>query len=525
MNQSNMTTTWRQYEAGKDYKRRTGLYETVRRNERFYRGDQWRGVSVENLPKPVFNMVKRITDYLICTVASEKYVISYTDENLPFNGRSVSVRTIRRALELLTGNARYRWERCKMDSMVYGLLLDAAISGDGALMCYWDADAEGDGMFRGDIGVQRIDNVNLFAADMNCADVQSQDYMIVSGRASVASLRREAQENGATASQLARIVADGDVEGAAGDYASAELEDGGDGKATYLIKFWREDGRVVFEKSVREHVIRTVKTDMRRYPIAYFSWTPAKNSFHGTSPISGMVPNQQYINRAYAMIMKHMTDTAFSKVVYDKSRIPEWSNEVGEAIAVVGATNVSDAVSVVGVGSMQEGYLELIDMAVTATKELAGATETALGNIDPTNTSAILALKETSRITLEQVTMALASCIEELANIWADMMCAYYTDERLVPYVNEVGTASARSGISALKGCMVRARVEVTETARYSDSAAVGILDKLLDGGYISAAQYVSHLPDGLLADRDSLVETTARAAGAVKDSEGDGKL
>lgn len=510
MKEINTTPAWRQYEAGKDYKRRIGLYETVRRNERFYRGDQWRGVAAD-LPKPVFNLVKRITDYLICTVASGKYAISYSDENLPFNGRSVSVRSIRRALELLTGNARYRWERCKMDNVVYRLLLDAALSGDGALMCYWDPDAEGDGLFRGDIGVQCIDNVNLFVADMNKANIQSQDYVIVSGRASVAALRREAQENGVPAAQLQKIVGDRDTDGFSGDYASSELEDGSDGKATYLIKFWREDGRVVFEKSVREVVIRTVATEMRRYPIAYFSWMPAKNSFHGASPVSAMVPNQQYVNRAYAMVMKHMTDTAFSKVVYDKSRIPEWSNEVGEAIAVVGAANVSDAVSVVGTGEMQAGYLELIDMAVAATKELSGATETALGNIDPTNTSAILALKETSRITLEQVTMALAGCIEELAVIWADMMCAYYTDDRLIPYTDGEGVTAARTGIGALKGCLVRAKVEVSEAASFGESAAVEILDKLLAGGHISAAQYVAHLPEGILADRDSLAVSTEK--------------
>lgn len=512
MNQGNTTSTWRQYEAGKDYKRRIGLYETVRRNERFYRGDQWRGAVPGDLPRPVFNLVKRITDYLICTVASEKYTVSYTDENLPFNGRSVNAKTIRRALEMLTGNARYRWERCKMDSMVYNLLLDAALSGDGALMCYWDTEAEGDGIFRGDIGVQRIDNVNLFVSDMNRADIQSQDYVIVSGRASVASLRREAQENGATASQLLRIVADGDREDSAGDIAVNELEDGGDGKATYLIKFWREDGRVVFEKSVRELVIRTVKTDMHRYPIAYFNWMPTKNGFHGTAPVTGMIANQQYINRAYAMVMKHMTDTAFSKVVYDKSKIPEWSNEVGEAIAVVGATNVSDAVSVVGVGEMQKGYLELIEMATVATKELMGATETALGNIAPTNTSAILALKETSRVTLEQVTMSLAECIEELATIWADMICAYYPDQRLVPYFDGEKPSAARMSISVLKGSIVRARVEVMEMARYSESAAIGILDKLLEGGYINAAQYVSHLPEGVFFDRESFLETAQQS-------------
>ena len=36
-----LNKAWLQYEKGKEYKRRIGLYETVRRNERFYRGDQW----------------------------------------------------------------------------------------------------------------------------------------------------------------------------------------------------------------------------------------------------------------------------------------------------------------------------------------------------------------------------------------------------------------------------------------------------------------------------------------------------
>ena len=62
--------TWLQYEAGKDYKRRIGLYETVRQNERFYRGDQWHGVGAENLPKPVFNIVRRVADYLASTIGS-----------------------------------------------------------------------------------------------------------------------------------------------------------------------------------------------------------------------------------------------------------------------------------------------------------------------------------------------------------------------------------------------------------------------------------------------------------------------
>ena len=505
----NTTPAWQLFEAGKEYKRRIGLYETVRRNERFYRGDQWHG-SESELPRPIFNIIRRITDHLVCSVVPGDLSIRYTDDKLPFLDSASKRSKVTEGIGILNRNASYRWKRDNMQALAYKALLNAAISGDGVFYCWWDGDMRDGQPFSGDVRTELVDNTDLFVADVNSTDLQKQEYVLLSGRATVSSLRREARENGLSEREALRIVGDGNNDAFAGEPASIELR--GSEKATYLIRFFREDGEVVFEKSTRDCLIKRVRTGLKYYPVAYFNWTPAKGCFHGNAPVSDMIANQKYVNTAYAMVMKHMYDTAFSKVIYDKSRIPEWSNEVGEAIAVVGATNVSDAVSTVGVGAMQEGYLELIDMAVTATKELAGATETALGNIDPTNTSAILALKETSRITLEQVTMALASCIEELANVWADMMCAYYTDERLVPYVNEVGTASARAGISALKGCMVRARVEVTETARYSDSAAVGILDKLLDGGYISAAQYVSHLPDGLLADRDSLAETAKNA-------------
>ena len=82
MNQK-LSKVWSQYEAGKEYKRRIGLYETARRNERYYRGDQWQSTG-EELPRPVFNIIRRITDYLICTVASGRVNLSYSDENLPF---------------------------------------------------------------------------------------------------------------------------------------------------------------------------------------------------------------------------------------------------------------------------------------------------------------------------------------------------------------------------------------------------------------------------------------------------------
>ncbi len=496
------TTTWKQYEKGKDCKRRLGLYERARENERFYRGEQWYGTSAENLPKPVFNVIRRVVDYLVCTVAANRYSISYTDENLPFSGDGVHAGAMAGALSVITRSAAYRWEKCRMNDLVYALLQDAALLGDGVAYCYWDPDVDC-GLYKGDIGVQTVDATNLVVADMNRADIQSQEYVILAGRASVEALRREARALGLSEREISKIRPDDDYD----NVMDGEFSSEGDGKATYLVRFFREGGLVVYEKSVRECILRRVVTDCKLYPIAYFNWTSLKSSFHGASPISEMIPNQKYINRAYAMVMKHMCDTAFSKVVYDKARIPEWSNEVGEAIAVVGAPNVSDTVSIIPPGKMESGYLELIDKATTTTKEMMGATETALGNVVPNNTSAILALRETSKLSLGRVESALSRCLEDIANIWIDMMCAYYPNDRLLPYVDEKGAHAEKVDFKLLRGALVRARVEISEAERYSAAATLSMLDKLMDGGYLTVEQYLESLPDGVLPRRRELIE------------------
>lgn len=502
-----LNKAWEQYERGKEHKRRIGLYEYVKTNERYYRGEQWQYGEGKNLPHPVFNIIGRVINYLVCSVCSADISIRYSDENLPYITSQSEIAAIEDGISTLSSNASYRWQKDGMDNVMLKLLTDAAISGDGVLYCYWDTSKRGSQAFEGDIVTDRIDNVNVFPADVNKADIQSQEYIILSGRASVASLKAEAERFGASEADIKSISSDSESSYQAGELSKYELSGDDEAKATYIIKFWRENGKVVFEKSTKNCVIRRGRTDCRLYPIVYFNWTPTKNSFHGTSPVSSLIANQKFINRAYAMAMKHMTDTAFSKVIYDKSKIPEWTNEVGEAIAAYGGGNIADSVSVLGVGEMQSGYMELINSAVLLTKELMGATDSALGIVEANNTSAILALQETSRIPLEQIRSSYYRLIEELANVWADMMCAYYPSERLVPYYSRDKVLAKSIAFSLLKNHILSAEIDVCEVSRYSATSVQNMLDKLLEKGFISAEQYVKRLPIGASLDKDDLID------------------
>lgn len=491
---------WRLLEAGKEFKRRIGLYDTVRRNTRFYRGDQWR-TSGDNLPRPVFNLVRRVVDFLVGSVAPGEISIQYTDERLPFLDTAAVRERIHHGLSCLNRNAIYRWKKSHMDALSQRALLDAALSGDGIFYCRWDDSCSCGQPFCGDIRTEVIPNTSFFPADPGLADIQEQDYILITGTATVTTLRAEAMEAGLSEREIAKILPDEEDD-------SQSLASNPSEKATYLLLFYRENGQVVFEKWTREVMIRRAETGLKYYPFAYFNWLPTSDCFHGTSPVSEILPNQVYINSAYGMAMKHMSDTAFSKIIYDKSRIPEWSNEVGEAIAAMGGGSVSDAVSVVGVGELQEGYLDLIESVIENTKEMMGATESALGDEQASNTSAILALQEASRITLRQVEERFARCIGELAAVWADMLCAYSPTERLLP-VPEDGTVRAkRVDYALLHQELLHATAQMTNSTRLTPSATVSILDRLLEAGHLTVTQYIEHLPDGCVVDRDALLQS-----------------
>ena len=394
-----------------------------------------------------------------------------------------------------------------MEDLSYKALLDAAISGDGVFYCWWDPEQRNGQVFDGDIRTDVVDSTNLFVSDVNSSDIQSQKYVMLAGRATVESLRREAILAGVDEKTVARIVSDDEN---LGTYTAhlGKNELNGEEKATFLIRFFRENGEVVFEKTTRNCLIRRANTGLKLYPIAYFHWHNTKNCFHGTASVSDMVANQKCINAAYAMALKHMSNTAFSKVIYDKTRIPEWSNEVGEAIGAVGGGNMADAVSVVGVGQMQSGYLDLISDVILNTKSMMGATDSALGDERAHNTSAILTLQSAASVSLEHVRVHFCRCIGELAAIWADMLCTYCPAERMLAVMEKNGNISAQSlDYTLLKNALISATVQAGSIDRYSPAATVATLNKLLDDGYLGVAEYVELLPSGVLVNRKALLE------------------
>ena len=499
------TEEWKLYEQGRDYHHSIGLYDRVNANERFYRGDQWDGVQSGGLPTPVFNIFRRIIDYFTSTVLSSAVKMRYSFDAPGLDGTDGE-----QAAEKLNRLAEVRWDRQKIDGLLAEALHDAAISGDAVCYTYWDPSVKTGQSYKGDFVTMLVDNTNVFFGDPNCKEVEKQPYILISMREPVESLKKQAEDNGRSADEIKKIRADAETAYESGDMAKKELQDT---RCISLIKLWRnENGHICFRKSVKDAVIRE-ETDLglTRYPVAYMNWTPVKNSWHGEAVASGLLENQIFINKSFAMVMKHMMDTAFSKVVYDSTVIDEWSNRVGEAVAVNGP--VESVAKVLPAGQLQSGMLEVIRMAIASTKEFMGATDTALGDVTPTNTSAILALQQSSNVPLENIRRSMYQFVEDMGQIWLDFVFAYYDDERLVPAGEGGYTPFA---LSAFRDKLFGCRVDVGPSTYWSEITALNTLDKLLQLGKITLSQYLERLPDHLIPKKRELLAEIREAEAAL---------
>ncbi len=509
------TEDWELFEKGRDYNYALDLYATVNRNERFYRGNQWEDVDSGGLPKPVFNVFKRVIGYYVSNVMQNKTSIRFNYASPFGNKTGISKEDAISVTDCLNKIIEAKANKLKLNSLLSDALTDAALSGDAVAYTYWDPSVKTGQPFKGDFKTVLVDNTNVFFGNPNSKNVQAQPYILISARENISSLIKAAKENGVSEADIKKICADDDTAFQSGDLAAVENEGT---KCTTLIKLWKDDnGKVCYRKSVKNAVIcPTTETPLTMYPVCFMNWTPVKNSWHGESVAKELIENQVFINKGFAMAMKHMMDTAFSKVVYDSTIIDKWTNRVGEAIAVNGS--VDNVAKVLPAGQMQSGMLEVLSLAISHTKEFMGATDTALGDVDPTNTSAIIALQQASSLPLENIRRSLYAFAESIGLIWLDFVFAYYDDLRLVE-TGEDGYSSVP--LSRYKLCLFDCHVEAGASGYWSEIAAINTLNSLLQNGNISIKQYLERIPETLIPKKAELLEEVEAALSEAEAMEG----
>lgn len=513
------------YVKGRDYNNKLSppYYQTVTKNYRFYTNDQWHGVKANGLPTPVFNIIQQIINYKIQSILSSNIKMQFSVQNIADNTQIPEEQNMQKLADMISGFTDVKWETLKMDSLNRDALLDGALSGDMCYYTYWDPSIDSgqtngqetgeDGQARpvkimGDFVTELVDGANIMFGNPNDTKVQNQPYILIAGRKLVSELMTKAKNNKQPQTEIDKIVGDNDYDEQPGDRGKVELDNNGEdsSKCLYLIKLWKDKGKVMMKMVTKSAVIQNdTDTGLTLYPIAWANWTKIKNSYHGQAECTGLIPNQILINQMFAMIAYFMRMQAFGKVIYDRTRITSWTNAIGSAIGVDGEVN--NAVQQLQPGQMNVMIMNAFDNAVKTTKDLAGANDSALGNVDPKNTSAIIVTQKQSAIPLEGIKANLYQFIEDLGYIWLDFMLHKYNVDRKISYKvgsnTQIGTFNAEQA----KNISFKLKIDVGPSSYWSEISSMQTLDNLLQNQQISFLQYLERIPNGIIPKKQELID------------------
>ena len=520
---------WMEYDKGMGFKTQIDLFDTVENNENFYIGKQWEGVKSNGLPTPVFNFIKRIILFLVASTATDNIKISAT----PLSSSGAPINEVERICSVVNAQFEALFEQNKLGKLIREFMRNSAVDGDGCIYTYFDPDVETGQVAKGAIRTELLENTRVIFGNPNCREVQSQPYLIVSRREIVPEVKARAKQYG------------GDSDGIRPDTddVNNRFDAMTDGKVTTLLKLWkdRETGTIHGVETTKDCIIRKEwDTGQKLYPLVWMPWDYVQNCYHGQAAVTGLIPNQIFVNKMFAMTMVSLMTTAYPKVVYDKTRVPKWDSRVGAAIGVTGG-DVNNVARTIDPAAISPQVSQFIELAIGLTKEFLGATDAALGDTRPDNTSAIIALQKASSVPMELTKQNLFQCVEDLGNIWLDIMRVYYG----VRYVEmkpteEEQQAMAQMGLpaqnapisqpfdfSVLEQIPMSIKLDVGGSAYWSEIAQMNTLDNLLMQGKISVIDYLERVPNGYISNQQELIETLrqreAQAAMASAQPQGGG--
>lgn len=506
--------TWRKYEAGKNYNLKLNLYDVNDRNERYYAGDQWYGVNAPGVPQPVFNIFKRIINYFIAATLQQPAKLRFFPLLASEDASDEEEQLLNVAADLISDYSETLMERLKMDTKSRELLLDAAITGDMCTYLYWDQSIETGQELRGDINLEVIDSVNLFYGNPNDKNKERQPYIILAFRELTETLKKEAKDNGIPKEEYERILPDLDNQYTAGDRGKDELDTtsknlSGTGKTTALIKLFKKEGVVYAEKCTKHSRVRKEwNTKLTKYPTPMNNWDSRKNSYHGQALGTGIIPNQNYINKQFSLIMIFMRELGFPKVIYDKTYISAWSNMVGGSFGVetAGQVPLGNIAQYMTPAQMNTQMLNTIDMAISYTKEFLGANDAALGDLKADNARALAIVTEQAAVPLANIRANLYQLFEDIGYSMLDFMANYY-GKRKVTIIRNGKRVVEEFDFDKLKELNLRIKVEVTPGTLFNELAAQETLDNLLREDRINFLQWLDRTRPGLVPKKQELMD------------------
>lgn len=503
-----------EYQKMLGYNTAVNLDETVRANENFFIGKQWEGVDAKGLPTPVYNFLKQVVLFSVANITTDNIKMQATPlacERTPED--------VERVAEIVNKEFDRLFEFNRVPNLVREYMRNAAVDGDSCLFTFWDDTVDAGFGLRGGIRTEIVDNMRVGFGNTACRDPQKQPYILIERREMTKELRRAAQEAGNPRW--------GDIQSDTENHNTDSYKNSTE-RSTVLLRMWKERKTgTVWACEVSGRVMLREPWDMglRLYPVTWINWDYIPDSYHGQALVTGLIPNQIFVNKLFAMSMISLMTSAFPRTVYDKTRIPKWNNAVGAAIGVNGG-DVSGVAKIIDPAQISPQIAQFIQTSVDYTRQFLGATSAALGETRPDNTSAIIALQRAASIPSEITKQNLYKSIGDLGRIYLDFMAAYYGKRKVQVSMPDVGTdilafagkdpeelETVLFDYGLLNDMPMALKLDVGASSYWSEMASVQTLDNLLMQDKITIEEYLERIPDGYIPKRQELIASHKQAA------------
>ena len=505
------TPIWHLYEKGRNYHRMTGIYTDTDRNYRFYNGNQWEGAKLGDVEPVQKNFIKPIVKYKVSVIHDNLYAIVYSSQN--YESREFR-QEADRYCTILNRYASNIWERDKMDFKGRRITKDASINDEGIIYVNFDHENM--------TPVNEIIKKNdIYYGNENDDDIQNQPYILLRKRMPVVNAIELAHSLGCTGKDE-YIIGDNDTFEESGEAAKQEVDD----MVTIVYKLYKKNGTVNFSVATRWVEIAEDKdTGLSLYPIAHFNWEEKEGSARGEGEVRYLIPNQIEVNRTEVRRVLTVKYQAYPQKVVDTSKIanPQALNTVGGTIRTNGAP-VDDVHKIVGTippAQMSPDVVKLQEDLINVTRDLAGAGDTATGQVNPESASgrAILAVQQASQAPMTEQKESYKNFIEDLARIWLDYLIVHSVDgvdmeeEVTDPTTGEEIVQIVTVPQSTLEQLRATVRIDITPKSVYDRFAQEQTVENLLLQGFFTAQRvgeletYSKLLDDDSVAPKVKIIE------------------
>lgn len=526
---------WKRYEDSVSYMGSMGLTSQIQKNIDFYEGRQWPAPTKDTLgmPRPIIDITAFTVDNKCANIAGVPVKIVFT---APDNEKA---KMLNEFTEYWTREQRFRSKYRKF-------VTRAANDCSSCLHLYFN---------KGKLKLEIIDIRNVHVSDPSNYDIQEMDWVIISSRRPISTVRRMADSG----VDKENIVADDENLSNIAEYEQNDSK-----LCTLLTKYQRINGEVYISRYTKTAVVtapRPLAPDKKAakntdlyiqlsadidealptddvnnekqdeiearakatlYPVFHWAYKERRNCFYGKSLTETLISDQKTINTTYGLLMLGAQIEATGKTYVKHGALRGQVLTNNPLQVVTDYYTGGQGIYKLPPAQMNNAAVMLVDTLVKYVRFTNNVTEINTGEAYGANASgsAIAQLQSQASQATDSIREDLWEALEDFGRILKQSFELYFSGAQKQSYKYKVRVPDEAGVLhdSSVEGeydgskfkdednSLYDVQIKAIKGTRSSVSGDIQMLEAMLQGQLLTAMEFVEMYPDDALTEKERLI-------------------